>query len=455
MVPPSRPPGLAWHPLRQSIAWLRQPDRLAAHALRCHGDLFVLRVFGSELVMHASPALVQELVTQPPDVLAAGRANEILAPMVGSASLLLLDGDEHLAMRRVQLPPFHGERMRAYERTMQAVAEAGVARWPLEAPAQAWPRMQAITLDIIIRVIFGMQDGRRSDEVRRAVKELLRVGTRRSLFAAAGLRAAATGRRPRPDDLLLRSVARARGRLAALLEAEIRGRRDEQIDRGDVLSLLLAARDADGRPLPTELLRDQLVTLLVAGHETTATALSWAVERIARHPDLQERLAAQALDGRHELIDATVKEVLRVRPVLPLFMRQVVQPVEIGGFRYEPGEMLAGATIALHQRPDLYPDPHAFRPERFLGDHPPGTYGWTPFGGGVRRCLGASFAQLEMRVVLAALLAERRLEPVDRRDEPIRRRSVVLAPGGSALVRAPRRRAAWSQAADCAHSEVG
>lgn len=447
MAPTSPPPGLAWHPLRQSVAWIRRPDKVAERG-RELGDVFGVRVFGTEIVMHASPALVQEILSQPGDVLAAGRANDILAPMVGNASLLLLDGEEHLAMRRLQLPPFHGERMRAYERTMQSVADAAVARWPLEGSTEAWPRMQSITLDIIIRVVFGIEEDGRRRAVRSAVKDLLRVGTRRGLFVVAGLKAAATGRRPDPDDLMLRPVARARGKLADLLDAEIRDRREDGEDRGDVLSMLLAARDADGQPLSTAVLRDQLVTLLVAGHETTATALSWAVERIARHPDLQDRLAAEALDGRHELIDATVKEVLRVRPVLPLFMRQVVQPVEIGGYHHEPGALLAGMTIALHQHPDLYPDPDLFRPERFLGDEAPGTYAWTPFGGGVRRCLGSSFAMLEMRVVLAALLAERRLEPVGDRDEAIRRRSIVLAPSRAGLVRAPRRRAARPQPVD-------
>ncbi|MBO9534167.1 MAG: cytochrome P450 [Solirubrobacteraceae bacterium] len=448
------PPGLSWHPLRQSYAWLRHPERVVDAGVRQHGDVFSVRMFGSPIIMHASPELVKELVSQPGDVLAAGRANDILAPMVGSASLLLLDGDEHLAMRRLQLPPFHGERMRGYERAMQQLADAGVSRWPLEAPTEAWPRMQAITLDIIIRVIFGIEDDRPRNAVRHAVKDLLRTGTRRSLFAAAGVKAAATGKRPAPDDLLLRGVARSRSRLADLLDAEIRRRRDEGGDRGDVLSMLLEATGPDGQLLPTEVLRDQLVTLLVAGHETTATALSWAVERIARHPELQDRLAAEALDGRHALIDATVKEVLRLRPVLPLFMREVVEACEIGGFRHEPGTLLAGATMALHRRHDLYPDPSAFRPERFLGDDAPGTYAWTPFGGGVRRCLGASFAQLEMRIVLSALLAERRLEPVGDRDEVIRRRSVVLAPSKAGLVRAPRRRAARPQPADPQRSEV-
>jgi cytochrome P450 len=360
-------------------------------------------------------------------------------------------------MRRLQLPPFHGDRMRAYENAMRAVAERSIAKWPLEEPFPAWHRMQSITLDVIVRVVFGIQDDARVTDVRRAVRTLLKVGTNPRLFAAVGIRAALFGRRPREDDRILRKVNRARRELGRLLETEIRHRRAEpggELDRGDVLSMFLVARDSDGEPLQTSVIRDQLITLLVAGHETTATALSWAVERIARHPELQDRLAAEALDGRHELIDATIKETLRTRPVLPVFMREVLQPVQIGDYTYPVGTMVGGATIALHRRPDLYPDPDAFKPERFIGPGAPGTYEWTPFGGGVRRCIGASFAMLEMRVVLSALLAERRLEPVDGRDEGTRRRSIVLAPDKGAIVRAPRRRSARAATADPQHSEV-
>ncbi|MDO9352880.1 MAG: cytochrome P450 [Solirubrobacteraceae bacterium] len=453
----SLPPGLSWHPLRQTYAWIRHPRATADRCLRDYGDVFTLRIFGGHYVMHAEPELLRQVLTQPPDVLAAGRANAMIAPLVGSASVLVLDGDEHLQMRRLQLPPFHGDRMRAYEGAMRAVAEGSIARWPLEDAFPTWHRMQSITLDVIVRVVFGIQDDERVADVRAAVRTLLKVGTSPRLFAAVGLRSALLGRRPREDDRILRKVTRARKALGRLLEAEIRRRRvdpDGEADRGDVLSMFLSARDVDGAPLGVEVIRDQLITLLVAGHETTATALSWAVERIARHPELQERLAVEALDGRHELIDATIKETLRTRPVLPVFMREALQPVRIGDYTYPAGTLIGGATIALHRRPDLYPDPDAFRPERFIGEGAPGTYEWTPFGGGVRRCIGASFAMLEMRVVLAAMLAERRLEPVDARDEGVRRRSVVLAPDKGAMVRAPRRRASRPVSPDPQHSEV-
>lgn len=404
-------------------------------------DIFTLRVFGGDLVLVSTPELVRELVTAPAGTLAAGKANAILAPAVGSASLLLLDGDEHLRMRRVMLPPLHGDRMRAYEQTMREIAEASVARWPLDGPVVSWPRMQQVTLDVIVRVIFGIDDAQRAAPVREAVRRLLHAATSRRLLLSVATISAVRRRRPTQLDVVLRSVLRRRDELAALLDAQIRDRRRQgDGDRGDALSLLLSARDEDDRPLPDSLVRDQLITLLVAGHETTATSLAWVVERIAHLPELQERLAAEALDGRHELIDATIKETLRMRPALPLFLRQAQRDFSIGGYDLPPGTMIGGATLMMHRRPDLYPDPLTFRPERFLGDDTPGTYEWVPFGGGVRRCIGASFALLEMRVVLAALLAERQLAPAQPVAEKIRRRAIVLAPEHGGRVLAPRRR---------------
>lgn len=454
MASASLPPRLPWHPLRQTVAWIRRPQATLDHCQEAYGDAFTLQMFGAEFTLFSSPALIKELLVQPASVMAAGKANGLLAPLVGNTSVLVLDGEEHLAMRRLQLPPLHGARMRAYDPTMRRIAEAGVARWPLEGAVEALPRMQSITLDIIVRVVFGIDDDRRRSEVRSAVRALLDAGANRRMMVTAGLRSVVTGRRL--EDQPLRRVVKARDTLGRLLETEIGRRRADadESDHGDVLSLLLAARDDAGEPLPTRVVRDQLITLLVAGHETTATALAWAVERIARDPDLQDRLAAEALDGRYELIDATIRETLRLRPVLPVFMREVQEQVTIGDWTFEPGALLGGATMALHRRPDLYPDPEAFRPERFLGDATPGTYEWTPFGGGVRRCLGASFALLEMRIVLSALLAERRLEPARDRPEAQKRRSLVLAPAEGAAVRAPRRRAVRPAPADAQRSEV-
>ncbi len=442
MASASRPPGLPWHPLRQTVGWIRRPQELLDHCTGAYGDAFTLRMFGAQFTLFTSPALIKELVAQPADVMAAGKANGILAPLVGNASVLVLDGEDHLAMRRLQLPPLHGARMRTYEHSMRQIAEAGIARWPLEGTVTALPRMQSITLDIIVRVVFGIEDQKRRADVREAVRALLDAGGSRWLMVSVGVRSTITGKPPQEHTGALRKVLGAREALGQLLEAEIDARRAsaDEADHGDVLSLLLQARQEDGEPLPGPLIRDQLITLLVAGHETTATSLAWAVERIARHPELQERLAVEALDGRFALIDATIRETLRARPALPIFMREVQQPVQVGGYDFEPGMFVGGATMALHRRPDIYPDPEEFRPERFLGDGAPGTYEWTPFGGGVRRCLGASFALLEMRIVLSALLADRRLEPVREPAEVQRRKTMVLTPSEGGAVRAPRRR---------------
>ena len=455
MASASLPPGLPWHPLRQTVAWIRRPQDTLDLCLEAYGDAFGLRMFGAQFTLFTSPALIKELMGQPADVMAAGKANGLLAPLVGNASVLLLDGEEHLAMRRVQLPPLHGARMRTYEQSMRQIAESAIARWPLEGQIETLPRMQAITLDIIVRVVFGIEDSKRRADVRSAVRALLDAGGKRWLMVSVGVRSQLTGKRPESHTGALRKVLRAREALGRLLEAEIAERRaGAEEDRGDVLSLLLQARQDDGSPLPSFLIRDQLITLLVAGHETTATSLAWAVERIARHPELQERLAAEALDARFALIDATVRETLRSRPVLPVFMREVQKPVQVGGYDFQPGMLVGGATMALHRRPDLYPEPEEFRPERFLGDAVPSTYEWTPFGGGVRRCLGASFALLEMRIVLAALLADRRLEPVRDRPEVQRRRSVVITPSEGGAIRAPRRRMVRPAPLDPQRSEV-
>lgn len=422
---------------------MRHPQRTVDRLMREHGDVFTLHIFGTPFVLHTAPDEIRELLARSPQELAAGRANAMVAPLVGSASLLVLDGDEHLAMRRAQLPAMHGERLRSYEQQMRQAAERAVARLPLEGPVELWPRMQSLTLDVIIGVVFGIAGEREQREVRRAVKALLAAGTDRRLLARIALASAVLRRPPSPDSWLLRRVRRARSELARLLDREISRRRqapDE--DRDDVLSMLLAATDEAGQPLADSVVRDQLITLLVAGHETTATALTWAAERIARHPELQDRLAAEALDGRHELLEATVRETLRARPVLPIFMRETLVPVTVGGREYPAGTRVGVAAIGLHRRPELYPQPDEFRPERFLGDGAPGTYEWMPFGGGVRRCLGASFALLEMRLVLAALLAERRLVPCEERGESTRRRAIVLAPARGGTVLAPRRRSA-------------
>jgi cytochrome P450 len=309
---------------------------------------------------------------------------------------------------------------------MTAVAQTEIGRWPRGTPIRLHPRMQALTLEVILRTVFGVSEGTHLDQLRAELLRMLTTTTSIPVFvlAAVGprrIRAAVT-------RTLLRGVDR-------LLYAEIdrRRRADYLDDRGDVLSILLQARHEDGRPMSDVEIRDELVTLLLAGHETTATALAWAVERLVRHPDYQARLIEEIHAGQHEFCDAVVKETLRLRPVLSVVGRGLTAPMEVGGVRLPAGVTVVPSIYLMHQRADIYPDAQRFRPERFL-EQRAGTYTWIPFGGGVRRCLGAAFAEYEMRIVLNTLFESATVRPTDERPEPVRRRTITHVPGRGATV---------------------
>jgi len=401
------------------------------NAARRYGDMFTLRItHEGTWVFVSDPDAVRQIFTGDPRLLHAGEANIVLLPVLGSHSVLLLDDDAHMAQRKLMLPSFHGERMRSYEQTMADVAARAIEQWPAGVPAPAWPTMQAVTLEVIMRTVFGVRDTERLERLgdvlrssiawltdRRRMGQLALLGARR-IEERGTLRAALD-----PTD--------------ALIYEEIRARRDapDLAERDDVLSLLLQARHDDGSPMTDRELRDELMTLLVAGHETSATALAWALEALTHHPAALERLRDEVDAGEDAYLDAVVKETLRLRPVIALVLRRLIEPMEIGGHMLPAGVNVAPCIYLLHRRADVYDEPRAFRPERFL-EKPPGTYTWIPFGGGVRRCLGASFAQFEMKVVLRELVA--RLDIRAARAEPERRvrRAIVFAPhrGGEVVV---------------------
>ena len=400
-------------------------------AARRYGDMFTLRITNEGTWVFVShPDAVKQVFTGDPRLLHAGEANVVLLPVLGSHSVLLLDDDAHMAQRKLMLPSFHGERMRGYEQTMADVAAREIERWPAGVPVRAWPTMQAITLEVIMRTVFGVRDSERVERL----GEVLR----------ASLAWAAEPRRMAQLALLGPRRIAERGTLRAALEPtdaliyeEIRARRDapDLAERDDVLSLLLQARHDDGTAMTDKELRDELMTLLVAGHETSATALAWALEALTHHPAALERLRDEVDAGEDAYLDAVVKETLRLRPVIALVLRRLIEPMEIGGRLLPAGVNVAPCIYLMHRRPDVYDEPRAFRPERFL-EKPPGTYTWIPFGGGVRRCLGASFAQFEMKVVLRELVS--RLDMRAARAEPERRvrRAIVFAPhrGGEVVV---------------------
>jgi cytochrome P450 len=387
-----------------------------------HGDTFTLRIANSGTwVIVSDPDTVRQVFTGDPRLLHAGAANTMLRPVVGPASVLLLDDDPHLAQRKLLLPSFHGRRMQAYGDLMTEIAEREVAGWPADRLVEVRPRMQRLTLEIVMRAIFGVREADRLERLRAALNGMLDWTldpSRLAMLVAVG---------PQRVERL-RPFRRVMDPLDAVLAEEIARRRKaaDLGERDDILSMLLAEEHG----LTDAELRDILVTLLVAGHETTATALAWALERLARHPAAWERLRA----GDEAYLDATIKETLRLRPVVAIVQRVLAAPMEIAGHRLPAGVAVAPCIYLLHRRADLYPDPKAFRPERFL-ERPAGTYTWIPFGGGIRRCLGASFAVFEMTAVLRVIARRvERLAPDGPSPERATRRGVTLVPARGARV---------------------
>ena len=326
-----------------------------------------------------------------------------LQPIIGSRSLLLLEGREHLARRKLMLPPFHGERMRAYEATVREVVAREVERWPAGEPFALHPRMQAVTLEVILRAVFGVTDPARRAQLADAPRAAAgRHVVGRAAVRRAAARAASAARSAR------RAGRRCGGRSTRCWAprspsaAPTRARTSSRCSS--------TARFEDGEPMDDREIRDQLMTLLLAGHETTATGLAWTFDLLLRHPHVLERLIAEVDAGEDAYLRAVVSESLRLRPVVPLAGRRLSQELRVNGHVLPPGTDVTPAIWLAHTRADRYPEPYAFRPERFL-ENAPATYAWVPFGGGVRRCIGAAFAEMEMRVALAEILRRRTLRP--------------------------------------------
>jgi cytochrome P450 len=414
----------------QAVGWRLRPGPLLERCRARYGDAFTLHPVPRETaVVLSHPDAVKEVFTGDPRLLHAGEANVILLPLLGRHSVLLLDEQAHMTQRKLMLPAFHGERMARYEELIAAATERELERWPAREPISLIGRMQAITLEVIVGAVFGVRGEQRQAEMRERLRETLDMtGDLRALLALVILG---------PERMYgLRYFQRELDPVNELVLDEIRRRRAEPDlhERDDILSMLLGARHEDGRPMSDSELRDELMTLLVAGHETTATALAWAIERLVRHPEKLARLASEAAAGDDAYADAVAKETLRLRPVIPMVVRRLKEPMEIGGWLLPAGVSVAPSIYLMHRRPDVYPDPAAFRPERFL-ERPAGTYTWIPFGGGVRRCLGATFALFEMRVVLATLVTRLRLRPAAPRSERVVRRTpITLAPAQGAEV---------------------
>jgi cytochrome P450 len=436
------PPGPRRARAIQTMEWLSGSHRVMDRCHREYGHMFTTRILPAaasgpgaspnegDWVFLADPDLVRQVFSTDPHLVRTGPTNRFLEGVVGAGSILVSDEPQHMRQRRILLPPFHGERVAAYRELISEVTRAELASWPVGEELPLWPRMQAITLEVIVRAVFGVthEGGRRRMHV--LLRDMLnRLTSPRWVLRRTALQVAMRRRRDSPEP-----VARVLGPVDEAIHEEIGRRRAGEGGGDDILSLLIEARHEDGSPLSDDQLRDELITLLIAGHESTATELAWAFERLLRHPGGLARLREEAEAGEDAYADAVVRETLRLRPVLPVVLRELVEPMTLGGYELAAGTWVAPCGYLIHRREDIYPDPLSFRPERFLGKTP-GTYTWMPFGGGVRRCVGAAFAQLEMKEVLQTVTRSLDLEPVGRRSERMRPRFITLTPSAGARAR--------------------
>jgi len=429
-MPTPRPPQPKQSRPLQTWHFARRTPNFLIDLHREQGDVFGLHFQKHPWTVFAHPDAIKEIFTAPASALRAGEGNEILGPPLGKHSLLLLDGDEHMRQRRMLLPSFHGEKLATQKTAMERVAEDVVGRLPRSQPFALRPQMQEIALEVILEVVLGVEPSdARHDGLSKAVGNLLdRIGVPGRLVITGML-----GPEHPIVKRMFKPILKPLDAGIYDLITERRGAKDLE-DRSDILSMLLLAKDEDGNGMSDPELRDELVTLIVAGHETTSTALSWAFERLTRDPAGLKRLEDESRTEETIWSDAVAKEALRLRPVLDFVVRRVGEPIEIAGYKFEPGEFIAPAIKLVHLREEIYPDAETFKPERWL-DTKPGTYTWIPFGGGVRRCIGFSFAMAEMDVVLRAVARTVHLEPVGEPEKAVSR-FITSSParGGEVLI---------------------
>ncbi|MFA9270317.1 MAG: cytochrome P450 [Baekduiaceae bacterium] len=425
---PGLPPGPRVPTAFQTLAMVTRQRPQLERLRRRYGNMFTVKVAGfGPFVVLGDPALVKQVFTADPKVLHAGDHSP-LRTILGRHSLLGIDEERHLEQRRLLLPPFKGQRIQGYESLIEEITLAEIADWPTGHEFSVAGSMQRITLRAILRAIFGA-----SGEELRELEELMPAHTEQGSRLATATYLQRDLGPWSPWARFLRSrekIDTVLDRLIAMAKAD-----PDLEDRPDVLALLVQATHTDGTPMANDEIRDQLVTMMAAGHETTAHQLSWAVERLRRHPDVLARLVEEADEGGKTLREATIREVQRTRPVIFFAGRYCMEPYELGGYVLPKGTRVGLAAALTHFDPELFEDAGRFDPDRFL-DRLPDTYSWIPFGGGMRRCIGATFAHMEMDVVLRVLLQHVTFAPTDDPDEGWRFRGVAMAPnrGGRAVV---------------------
>jgi cytochrome P450 len=435
------PPNVEMHPLLQSLRFSQRQIEYVFWTRRKYGEVVRMRgmVSGGPIIT-SHPDHVRSLFTAKPEQAPSLTKESPLRPIVGPNSVLTAVGPRHLRQRKLLLPPFHGEAIESYARAITEATEREIDRWPVGEPFELAPRMQAITLDVIMAGIFGIEGKPAPDtpeaRLRTAVKSFV-VASMRPLAVVGELMHIG---REEPMGLLRLALSQ----LDKPTYEVIRARRQADLgERHDILSLLLQARTEEGEALDDKELRDELLTLVLAGHETTANSLAWAWERLLRFPAAHEALveAVRSDEGAEDRVEATIIETMRSRPVIPMIGRRVTVPWQFGEFGAAADTPVGISILLLHHREDLYPDPYSFRPERWIGGRKPGTYEWIPFGGGIRRCLGAALAMAEQRVVLTAMARRLDLEAADPAPERAVHRNVTMIPAGGATVVLRSRRA--------------
>ncbi len=429
------PPGPRVPRLIQMLHWIFRPIPFMRSCAATYGNAFTIRFIATPpMVFVSEPADIRQVFTGDPANLQAGRANRVLKPIVGSNSILMLDGARHKRERKLLMPPFHGERMRLYSQMMCEIVDRSIESWPMGDPFPIHPQMQEITLDIILRAVFGVAEGKRRWRLRRTMVEALGLAGRNPLLLVAAWN----------------RLVRIRREIDRLLYAEIARRRAAaQSDASDIMTLLVAVRDEEGRPMSDEEIRDEMVTMLVAGHETTATSLAWTVHSLLRNPEAlaaaRDEVAAVIGEGSQlpspspeqiaalEYLDAVIKETARLNPVVPIVVRRLERDTQVGDYELPAGNIVAPCIYLTHRRPDLWPEPDRFNPDRFVGRRID-PYTFFPFGGGNRHCLGAAFATYEMKIVLARLLSRVSLRSDGGQTVRVVRRGITFAPAGGVPV---------------------
>ena len=427
------PPGPRVPSALQTVYWTSRPLPFMRACRRRFGEVFTLRLrHTGTWVLLSDPADVKKVFTAEADTLGVGEANTLLGPVLGQSSVMLLEEPAHMVHRKRMLPPFHGRQMMDYGEVVTEVTRQEIAGWPVGEPFTLWPRMQAITLEVIMRATFGSTETpqiRHLRELMRRLTEWMNNPRRLAVLAAFG-----------PRWLMGNSSFRAvMDPVEAAVLEEVRRRRATggQEGENDIYTIIESAHATDGKPLTEQEMRDELMTLILDG--PTSSSLAWAFERLMRNPRKLERLRAEIATGTEEAyLDAVVRETLRLRPAVPVVVRRLLAPMELGGHLVPAGATVAPCIYLMHHREDLYPEPDSFLPERFL-EQPAGTYTWIPFGGGVRRCAAASFALLEMKRVIQTVLRELELRPVRQQPEKVVRSSIAYAPEHWATAEVARR----------------